>query len=513
MWDSYLLPEDVAPADARLVLEFLNQAASAQEIADAVEFTRELDIGLRIAQRILNQRAALGSFTTLQQVYAVPMIGPERFTEIVVSLSNARPPRAFDSTGGAVAAQIQDIRGSIEALRNVLLPTAVVRLWSLQEVAWLGQPITLLGHVTDTQGRPLVDRAVTLTANWGELVGRTGLELSKGASLQMRTDDLGMIKAQLVPRLDTPIRSIQQQSLEAQLSRLPIAALTPGQAAQSLAELAALYRADGSNQLRAAIDAYYQQFGTSIVDADSRGVELASWPIAPGTVQCYVHSAEMPARGTVTIGFGIHTVRVRNWIGAFLQVFARELARDTRMTTAIGSLRRDAAFAATALRRVRAFVKLERGAVGNALLSKTAEDALNDFVQAELRTFPRELQRGVLHDVKNASSMLGTGGVFVFEAVQRNSSDLRAELPKVSVTLDSLTNRLATLEQEALKSSDLTNIRDGLLNDSNIRTEALRADLMGQLARKADAAALNETRLRLDREVRRIDTDVSRLRP
>jgi hypothetical protein len=119
----------------------------------------------------------------------------------------------------------------------------------------------------------------------------------------------------------------------------------------------------------------------------------------------------------------------------------------------------------------------------------------------------------VLHDVKNASSMLGTGGVFVFEAVQKNSSDLRAQLPKVSGTLDSLTNRLATLEREALKSSDLTNIRDGLLNDSNIRTEALRADLMGQLARKADAAALNETRLRLDREVRRIDTDMSRLRP
>jgi hypothetical protein len=512
MWESYLLPEDVAPADAQLVLAFLNRAASAREIADAVEFPRELDVGVRIAQRILDQRAALGSFTTLEQLYAVPMIGPERFTEIVVSLSSARPPRAVDTTS-AVAAQINTLHRSIDALHNVLLPTAVVELGSVQEVAWLGQPITLLAHVTDTRGRPLVDRAVTLTANWGELIGHSDAQLSKGASLQMRTDHLGMVRARLVPRLDTSVESIQQEALEAQLGRLPIAAVAPSLALEQLRELAALYRADGSTALRAAIDAYYKQFGTGIVNADSRGGELASWPIAPATVQCYVHGTEGSPRATVTIGFGVHTIRVRNWIGAFLQVFSGELDRDTRMAKALGSLKRDAAFADTSLRQVRAFVKLEKGVLGAAMLNATAERTLNDFVQAELRTFPAELQVNVLNSVKNASSVLGTSGVFVFEAVQKTKSDLRATLPDLSVDLGSLADRLATLERDALTTDDLTNVREGLLNEVNIRNEALRVDVTNQLARKADVTVLNDTRARLDRELTRIDADILRLRP
>src|SRR5690606_11841396 len=133
------------PADARLVLAFLNGAADAREIADAVEFPHELDVGVRVAQRILDRRAALGSFTTLDEVYAVPMIGPERFTEIVVSLSSARPPVRPGAGAGSVAAEIQEMRRSLEALHNVLLPTAVVELGSVQESVWLGQPVTLLG--------------------------------------------------------------------------------------------------------------------------------------------------------------------------------------------------------------------------------------------------------------------------------------------------------------------------------------------------------------------------------
>src|SRR5919202_3463443 len=90
----HLRPEDVSPEHAREVLDFLNSAKTAEQIAAAVEIPGELDVGVRIAQRILDRRRQLGGFTDLQQLDAIPLVGPERFTEIVTTLSGARVPRA-----------------------------------------------------------------------------------------------------------------------------------------------------------------------------------------------------------------------------------------------------------------------------------------------------------------------------------------------------------------------------------------------------------------------------------
>ena len=79
MWETYLLPEEVSARHAREVLDFLNQAPDATTLAEAVEFPRELDVGLRVAQRILNRRAELNGFRTLDEVYAVPVRRPRAF--------------------------------------------------------------------------------------------------------------------------------------------------------------------------------------------------------------------------------------------------------------------------------------------------------------------------------------------------------------------------------------------------------------------------------------------------
>jgi hypothetical protein len=88
----HLDPEDVRPEHARAVLDRLNAARTARELAAAVEIPAERDVGVRISQRILDRRGELGGFTDLQEVREVPLVGPERFTEIVVTLSAARGP-------------------------------------------------------------------------------------------------------------------------------------------------------------------------------------------------------------------------------------------------------------------------------------------------------------------------------------------------------------------------------------------------------------------------------------
>jgi DNA-binding beta-propeller fold protein YncE len=83
----YIKPEDVSPQDSQKVLDFLNNAKSAEEINVAVEIPDERDVGVKVSQRILDMRNKLGSFVNLQQVADVPYVGPERFTEIIQTLT------------------------------------------------------------------------------------------------------------------------------------------------------------------------------------------------------------------------------------------------------------------------------------------------------------------------------------------------------------------------------------------------------------------------------------------
>lgn len=86
MAKKYIKPQDVSPSEAEKVLDFLNTAKTAEEIADAIEFPGERDVGIKVAQNILDKREELGGFKDLKQVDDVLQVGPERFTEIVIAL-------------------------------------------------------------------------------------------------------------------------------------------------------------------------------------------------------------------------------------------------------------------------------------------------------------------------------------------------------------------------------------------------------------------------------------------
>lgn len=97
MPDFYLRPEDVEPADSQTVLEFLNRATTPQEIDAMVEIPNERDVGIRISRRILQRRSELGQFTNLQQIADIPYIGPERFTEIIITICGPQLWRSLNS--------------------------------------------------------------------------------------------------------------------------------------------------------------------------------------------------------------------------------------------------------------------------------------------------------------------------------------------------------------------------------------------------------------------------------
>jgi hypothetical protein len=81
-------PEDVPQEIALKVLYFFNTIETSEEIAEIIEIPGKKDIGLKIAQNILEKRELIGNFTDLKQLDDIPYIGPKRFAIIVNNIKN-----------------------------------------------------------------------------------------------------------------------------------------------------------------------------------------------------------------------------------------------------------------------------------------------------------------------------------------------------------------------------------------------------------------------------------------
>jgi hypothetical protein len=233
--------------------------------------------------------------------------------------------------------------------------------------------------------------------------------------------------------------------------------------------------------------------------AERRGGELVSWALLPATVQCFVHSPALEQRGHTTLGLGVHTVQMRNWLGPFLNLYEQLLNGDKRLASALSQVPTDERFVEFALAEVQAFVALERGALGTQLRHRSAERTLTQFVQRQLGNFPKELQVDVVANLQAASNTLGTSGLSVFKAIR--------EVPKLSVNLSDFTARLDVLETRVVTQAELAKVQ------TTLRAEdaTLREDLAGQLALKADSAALTTERARFQRDVAGLDTRLTKL--
>ena len=523
MWETYLLPDEVSAKHAREVLDFLNQAPDARTIAEAVEFPRELDVGLRVAQRILNRRAELNGFRTLDELYAVPYVGPERFTEIVVSLSGARPPRTI---GAVSRAELAELRESIDQLRSLLQQGVQARLWSMQGTIWLGQNATLLAHVLDAAGRPLVDQPVTFTTSWGELSALSGVQTITGNAVTARTNDVGLVELRLRARFQAPLSEAQRIALELAAGRLPVAAASPTAAAAELNDLVRQYRAPASDDLREAVDAAFREYGASAQRAEHRGQALAQWARVPVSIACFVHDEE-DDRGQRHLALVTHTMTVRNWLPAFFAAFEHEVASDRHLT---GELKRaptrvdDAsAFLNDVFISVRAFVNTERGELGQSIRTRTAQSELQEFFQANVAVLPENVRLGALAGVSDASATIGQGGLPVFKAIDATRRDLtgaftfNADLLEAAIqgVQANLQNVEANLQAQF--SGQLAELESGLsaqlgakANQTSIDTlTATTAALRRDLDLKADRTLVDGLNTRMDRDVGTLITRVN----
>lgn len=84
--------EEISESEIKNILNALNSVKSAEELAEIVEIPGKPDVGVKIAEDILEYRLKKGFFTNLKQIREIPNVGPKRFSYILDSLRAYQKP-------------------------------------------------------------------------------------------------------------------------------------------------------------------------------------------------------------------------------------------------------------------------------------------------------------------------------------------------------------------------------------------------------------------------------------
>ena len=521
--EEYLRPEDVRPEHARQVLDFLNSAQSAEQIAAAVEIPGEPDVGIRLSQRILDQRGQLGTFTNLQQVADVHLIGPERFTEIVTTLSDARVPPSEDRLD-----EIRELREQVRSLQAALGKQPEVTVRALQEEPFLGQTVNLVVTAIEAGGkRPRVGAPLTLFTTFGRLRAADGLISQDGNAVTVRTDGNGVARALLLPPVSEDIPSVQQDTLEVALRLLDPEAPTPRETEEGLREIALRYRLDGNLQLRRAIDVYFRDFGRGLMETLNARDYLLAWSYLDSTVLAY---ARDDSGSTAVNATAALTVRTKNWLAPWLEKIENLAHSESRLTQDLARAKvagETGALLGRVYDGVNDFVSAQRGLVGGYVGQKIAESLLREFLQTGIADLPREKQLAIFPALDAASHTVATSDASVLGAVGETRVELRQELDtKIEGVetrnlemLDTRVGDLKTQLNSKVGTAELDNLRFEL-NDRIDRIPTRDLDLLisrvdelqAQLDTKVDNATLTEAlNEKADvREIATLRTDLAR---
>jgi len=417
-------PEDVSDADAQRILTFLNAAETAQALADGIELPNEPDVGLHLGARILARRAQLEGFTSVDQLLTVPLIGPVRFTRIV---------RAILRSAGVGRDEFDDLAAQVNALQDafaVVPPRVVIR--TVEPQRYLGQPLNLVATVTGSNGLPVGGVPLTISASWGRLRGSDGFSIQNGGNVTLRTAGDGSVRVTLVPPTAEDLEEPQQQAVEAMLVALDPAAATPRDAAAALDALVRAYRFEANDDFRAGVDIYFRDFRQHLLDGVNYRDELESWPTFDSAIVAYAHQlADDGATDTGVLASGALVVRVRDWLGAWLQTHVDLEHAETLLG---GELQIATGFedpndmVGRIHARVSEYVSLRQGVVGQVVGHRVAEEKLGAFLESGIDRLPEGKQQALFTAVETARTTVRMLGVNALDSFEQTKADLRAHV-------------------------------------------------------------------------------------
>ena len=470
----YLQPTDLSPAQAQQVLDFLNRASSAEQLARDIEFPRELDIGVKLGQRLLDARAALGgSFTALTQVRAVRLIGPERFTEICVAALGFEPERWVEL---------------FYAGSPMTVPTEsglAVTLHPRPQPAWLGQPLRLTVRVADLGGTPRGGVAVTVQTGAGKLSWMYGFQHVEGQAVTVLTGVDGEAELELQRDPSEPLSELHQAALENALAELDVNATDPLKLEADFRALGQLYLLERNYNLRRAIDIYVRDHREAMVAAINPGTWRLSWPVESVLLQADAHAS---SGGGTAVARAVVAVQWKNWVGAWLEFFGDVLKEASGLDAKFNAaLRRgaDAEVIADLLGQAQNFVANQAGRSAQWLGQKTIDAAVAKVVSSDLDNLPTATRTALLTQLEVASREVSPTTLGNFTLV----TTLRKTLGKNITDIGSLSLERLNRAESLLTQVDVRAARIEQLAAQVQRNDTQVTDQIGRF--NADAAVVN----------------------
>lgn len=470
----YLTPEDLGPAQTIEVLAFLNGAQSAQEIADRVEIPGELDVGLRVGQRILDHRAQLpDGFVNLTQLMDVNQVGPERFTEILATILGIPLPgfsldRLDDLVRREVAAQLKSV-----APRAAAAEQYHISVQPPQTLPWLGQEITLTLKVTvAASGKPVANLPVAIESSDMWIGTQFGYDVREGQVVSSRTATDGSIRVRLRNLFDERLTVDQLGALQEALRSLDAGAPAPRNMRAQLVQLVGLYEDLRNKNLRTAMDIVYRSTGRHLTDTLNQQDNLYEWRYHSGLLRVYLDADMQPLRQSAVIAnataaeVGIYHVAWKQWLMPWYQVYQEQLSgSDLRQSFLVARQRIDSEAGLTAeiLGQAYRFVAGKNGLIGEALGKKVIDREIQHFLAKEIATLPVTTQLSMYPSLLLAGNTINSADTGTLALVNQSRADME-------IVLDQRINDTVLNNDGVLSAIDTLNTRVGQL-DSQVLTQ------------------------------------------
>lgn len=523
----YLTPEDLTAAQAVQVLDFLNAVNSAEEIATRIEIEAELDVGLGVGQRILDFRRQLPEgFTSLQQLMDVPLVGPERFTEIVavitgIPLPQFTPPRLEEMIGRLLARQLQASSSTLgpasEPYRIVVLPPA--------GVPWLGQEISLtLKVLSAPTQKPVANLPVTLESGTLALSTQFGYETRQGPLVTCPTATDGTVRLRLRHGFDELLTGDQQAALGDALRRLPSDTPAPRDMQHAWEELTAAYQDVRNNRLRSAIDIVYRSAARRLTGNINERDQLYQWQYQSDLLRIYLGAGSSPGDSLSPVldataeQTGIYHLRWREWLLPWRQVYLELLSRKNLQQTfadARQRIRSESGLTASILGHAYRFVAEQNGALGEDLGQRVIGREIQHFLAREINDVSAESKTSMFPSLLLASENISRSNTGTLSLVNQNRADVELLIDERIDGVNLATGEIShSLSQLNLQLEQL----DGRLAQQDTRFGQLQTDLgkaqadissftSGLDGIRSDIDTLNADVARLDSSVLELSTD------
>lgn len=458
----YLEPKDLLPAQAVRVLDFLNRAQTPQEIAARIEFPDELDIGVQLGRRLLDRRAQLGGrYTNLTQVADVPLIGPERFTEICAGILGLDPrqwvqdPGLFAERYRELLAQFDELQRRLQALESAA-DRVLLDLVATPQTTWLGRSVQLVVYARDLQDRPLAGRSVTLEASTGTLVTAQGLAVQRGRAITVVTGADGSARINLEYTPIEPLTADQQAALNAALARLDATADSPNLIRNAFLAIAVGYQDERDHSLRAALDIYARQWKATFFDQVNASNLGFYFPIETCVVRADCHATTGSSSSLVQ---AVVAVQWKNWVGAWFEYLTEFLTQQSglsaRFTAAKQRGKASSRLVDDVIGEAHSFVAAQKGLAAEWVSQRAVTFAVHDFLGRDVDDVDETTQSELFANLEAAAGQLTAANRGAVAMVRQTRADLSDRIGRISVVNQSILDQvLAQASQvEAISNS------------------------------------------------------------